>query len=367
VDCFPESHEGSLFVLDAVADPARKLLPPASNEVFVRAYAFALHHRVLPCLEQALANQGLQAPKEIQTKIGWYSSQSRKHQDALFTALYDITVAFNREGVRFTVIKTPAMLLVHPEISRTRFISDLDLLVSTRHIQRASQVLQTLGFNLEHRPLRVSQRELHHHAMYSADRDVIVELHWDIAAPWHGFSFDLERLFKRSRSVIFRDVSVRTPGFEDEFAIIVLDLAKGDWTTLKKLLAFRDLFRTYGGNQQAALEGIARTMRIRRKFYTCVLICHNLGLFTTPSPALASALLDPVAKRIAECCAARVLRCGPPEFRLARMREGLLFARKHDTAAGAIRHVWSIIVLQRLKRWLGRTTRKEWIDVDQEA
>lgn len=135
----------------------------------------AIGHRVAGSLAAALRDAGVDQPDLLRAAIAASSADHLR----IMRALARIAPALEDAGLRWAVVKGPALAARWPGPATARSYQDLDLLVDPRSIRDAVAVLESLGF--EHRNHNwTGFEQLGVGELPLAADDVVIDLHWHL-------------------------------------------------------------------------------------------------------------------------------------------------------------------------------------------
>jgi len=137
---------------------------------------------------------------------------------------------------RMAEIHTPVILLKGAHLAKfvyphpgARPMGDLDLLIPQDRLDRAHQVLTSMGYTAKRNFSIQWEMKMHHHLPpYHLDNE-IVELHWTIASPSSTLTIDLEGLWRRARPAPGRNPSVWLLSPEDLLLHLCLHLLQDEF------------------------------------------------------------------------------------------------------------------------------------------
>jgi hypothetical protein len=185
-----------------VVDPDCEVALPAGeagSALRTELLALARRNRVDGSLAVAFGRNGLTVPTELELasqRAGLVHLQTSR-------ALGSIAAAFDERGIRWAVVKGPAVSRLWPQGSLTRTYDDLDILVSPCDLQEAAEALQRLGF--KHRNHNWSGFvDLGVAEIPFDDGSVVVDLHWNLVAlaeQRRYLHFDTTALLQRTELV----------------------------------------------------------------------------------------------------------------------------------------------------------------------
>lgn len=186
------------IVVDPDRGPAAQVEAPASDLV-TELMELAGRNRVEGSLALALGRKGLEIPPELEQAC---RRASLVHLQTS-RALRHIATALGDRGIRWAVVKGPAVSRLWPHGSLTRTYDDLDILVSPCDLREAAEALQSLGYvNRNHNwsgfvDLGVAEVPFD-------DGSVVVDLHWNLVAlseQRRDLRFDTLALLQRTELV----------------------------------------------------------------------------------------------------------------------------------------------------------------------
>ena len=199
-------------------------------------FQLAQRHCVLPLLHrrfEGLADGALR--RRLQPKLRQYFRDNAARNLLLAGELVRITRALKSEGIATLAYKGPALaLLAYGDLSLRQFI-DLDIIVDSRDVNRAREILRDRGFcapEFSKSQDDLLQRLQHNVALMRADDGLVVELHWRLAA--RGFAvlpFE-QHLWGRATTVSVCGARVETLSPEDLLLALCIHGAKHFWERL---------------------------------------------------------------------------------------------------------------------------------------
>lgn len=145
-------------------------------------YLLARRHAVVPLVYRQLKD--LVLPEHLQTFKRNYQENSARNV-VLTAELCRIIKLFAESGIEAIPYKGPILsLIAYDDLALRRFV-DLDIIVKKQDVQRARDLLLADSYAFS-KPLSESQQELllrtQHNLQFAKDkRQLIVELHWEVA------------------------------------------------------------------------------------------------------------------------------------------------------------------------------------------
>lgn len=349
------------FVLHCLAgDAAAARARLAEGIDFEIAVRFAFLHEVVGELAAFAESAALDLPEEILAGLA--------HQSALLTAQRErvrqetLRLAEHLEvaGIDVVFAKGAVAAALYRAPGTARTVKDLDVYVRVSDLEA---VFANLPPDYEIDPMDEVSGALiarqHHTSAWASEAELAVEIHWAVAAPRHALRFDLAGAIERASAIDLGEDFVPTLRGDDALIFWAIELSKDSWSCGKKILDFaRAAARADEAMMEAAFAG-ARAQGSLRMLRVGLLVAHSLNLVHLTPAVLDRASGDRTARQLAAVCLRRLARGGPPARLLGRAAEGLALARKHDSLANQLRHVWNIIVVHRARVWLEREDEAE--------
>jgi len=353
-DVPPAAPDAMAFLVACVAgDVARARAGFASGVNLEDAAALAIQHEVIGEWAAAIAAADLPLPADIVSAIDVFTQRQaefqcvlRRHTIALsrlFEAA-DVDVLFAKGAVWDALFRPPEAI---------RSGKDIDVYLRRNDVPAALRALRDGYEAVDRLPLKVTGRHLHHHSVWLTEPEVTVELHWAVAAPWHGLRFDLAAALASPAPATVDGWRLMTLAPADAVVFSALELSKDSWASLKKILDFAAAVRAADDSairaavKRAAREGSARALAISLHVAT------ELGLLEPTTAMRWPARAEVGIETVARICRRRLFDpvAAPAIWR--RATEGIAMAAKHDTVGARLHHLWRIILVYRLRRWFG--------------
>lgn len=222
--------------------------------------------------------------------------------------LLTLVAALADHGIEAVPFKGPALAVtLYGHVALRRF-GDLDILVRPGDVWRASEVIESHGFEADEQvpEARRSTRIRHDYVrMFRRDEGrTLVELHWGIARRSFVISFDADALWPRLESMTLQGAKVLRPCAEDLLPMLCVHACRHGWETLEHIASFAELLRKGDALDWDRARRTAREMRCQRMMAFGVLLASRL--FDAPVPAAAAA--DLPTSRSHAAMARRVVR-----------------------------------------------------------
>ena len=208
----------------------------------------ALEHRVLP---RVWRNAAALMPQPHAQRM--YEHALRITQNALQNIQRTIEVVqlFERHGITAIVLKGPLLAQRLYGDLGLRMCSDVDLLVRSEDLLRASQLLSANGYHhhtaLNTRSLQLHRKVEHDVAFAHPDDGTLIELHADIAQPHYSYRVDLNAWWLARETAWVGGVRLPVLAVEHAYLLLVMHAARHQWSRL-------DLIADIAAFQKLALD-----------------------------------------------------------------------------------------------------------------
>ena len=194
---------------------------------WVRFARLAQHHGVGPILFRALQERAASVPAEWLQIFKAQYVRNAFHNQLARESVDEIGAVFSSARIPVIVMKGAALLRTLYEDQGLRFLSDVDLLVDERDVERADTQLQTRGLKVsgsDHAE-EVGSR-CHYSFVYcwQQPRTVPVELHWRIFERYRPYIFDLDEVRAQARPLPGMPPNVLVMAPEHELAHLCMHL-----------------------------------------------------------------------------------------------------------------------------------------------
>jgi hypothetical protein len=281
------------------------------------AWAFllrtALRHGMIPLLYRHLASVALHVvPQVILAQLQAYVYAHIGHTLSLTDELLKLLRQLEAHGIPAVPYKGPALAAAAYGQLWLRPCNDLDLLVPTKKVVRAKDLLLTQGYQLR-TPMTKTQEVGYVHAHYDypfmrADGRVIVELHWSLTDRHFPFPLDLARLWERLTSVSLAGATVRSLPPEDLLLILCVHGAKHGWAQLKWVCDIAELIRVYQEIGWTQVMAQADRLRSRCRLWLGLFLAHYLLDAPLPDHVVQPIQADPAMRALATQVCAHMFR-----------------------------------------------------------
>jgi hypothetical protein len=200
-------------------------------------FVFARRHGVLQLVYSQLQQRAadLIPPNHLQRLQKYFQENSARN--VLLTAelgrLIDLLESANIEAVPY---KGPVLaLFAYGNVSLRRFV-DLDVLVRKEDVSRAIDLLLTDGYDFS-KPLSLSQRELllrtqHNLQLRRDKRQLIVELHWEVASNLFASSVQADDFWSCLSEIKLNQANIKSLNVEDMLFSLCVHGSRHLWERL---------------------------------------------------------------------------------------------------------------------------------------
>jgi hypothetical protein len=259
----------------------------------------------------ALLYQGLSAycaddvPSEVMAKLKVACSANAQHNLYLTRALLNLLAAFEANSISAVPYKGPMLAATAYRNLSLRQFCDLDILVRQKDVLTAIDVLTENGYRLElpagqPTPIAKLIDTKKDFRFVSADRRVVVELHWRLAGKHFYFPYSLDQVWARLDQISFSGTPVLNISPEDLLVILCAHGSKHLWGRLLWICDIGELIRS-----NASLDW-QQTMRSARKSGSQRMVLLGLYLAKTllgtviPDDVMRAIQTDRVLKPLAQ-------------------------------------------------------------------
>ncbi|MFI5232075.1 MAG: nucleotidyltransferase family protein [Gemmatimonadales bacterium] len=250
-------------------------------------------HRLVPHAQRALGAVRAVTPADCAESLMKETVTIAARALARTQQLGALLRALDEDGVPALPFKGPALSLAAYGELGVRDSVDLDVVVCPDDINRARECLVHMGYTPASAMSPAQERTLQRsfgHFVYAPPRDgVPVELHWRFAAPRYPWSIPAEEVLARAIRVDLAGFSAASPDKADQLLLQVMHGARHQWERLEWLVAFTQLLKRVGADEELLIErananGSARALSLALR------LAHDV--LGAPLPAHLAALAD---------------------------------------------------------------------------
>lgn len=196
------------------------------------------HHRVYPLMYTTMnkINESLIPTHVTQSLYQEYKNNTFKMLQ-LSAEMEQVSKLFIENQIDLIFLKGPAIAAdIYGDIS-LRTSKDLDVFIPISGLEKAENILLSLGYEKEAAPTVLNEWKWrsHHVAYYHQQKQIQIEIHWRLhPPPSKEPSFD--DLWKRKRTSILFTYPVYFLGKEDLFIYLIVHGARHGWFRLRWLI-----------------------------------------------------------------------------------------------------------------------------------
>jgi hypothetical protein len=286
-------------------------------------------HRLVPHSQRALGAVRALSPPDVAEALMKETVTIAARSLARTRQLAELLSVLAADGVRALPFKGPALSLAAYGDLGVRDSIDLDVVVRPDDIDAARAAMIRAGYapRTEMSPAqeRTLQRSFGHFVYAAPHGGAAVELHWRFAAPRYPWSIPAEEVFSRAVTIDLAGSPIASPDATDQLLLQLMHGARHQWERLEWLVAFAQLLRRVGENEEVLIER-AEANGSSRALSLALRLAHDL-LGAPLSPRLAAlAGEERSAARAAQIVgaieAARFSTVQPYVFNMAMMDRG---------------------------------------------
>jgi hypothetical protein len=282
-------------------------------------HRLARRHAVLPLLYRRLrAAAANEVPPAQLRRLGDDFRANAARNLYLTAELERVVSLFESEGVPVIPYKGPALAaLAYRDLSLRRYV-DLDILVRKEDLARAKGLLTSRGFRpawrLTPAQERVLLRSQHNLPFAREEGRLVVELHWELAAPRYASPRD-ETVWSRLVRVKLAGREAECLAPEDLLISLCVHGTKHLWERLAWICDVAELLKSQPRLDWAAVRGRARAAGTERMLLLGLRLARGLLDAPLPDEIERRAAAEPSLERLAETVTARLFEGpghGPP-------------------------------------------------------
>ncbi|WP_233531870.1 nucleotidyltransferase domain-containing protein [Paenibacillus alkalitolerans] len=212
--------------------PVKQPLPDIDWNQFLK---LVRHHRVYPQVYTNMQNSKL-IPADVLQALSMDYGKNTIQMLRLSVEMERLCRSLQENGVSPLVLKGPVLAKeLYGDLS-LRTSKDLDILIPMADIEKAEEILTSLGYACENNVPRVFnwKWKKHHISYFHPQTKIEVEIHWRLNSDM-GKEPPFEELWERRRTSSLTSYPVYLPGSEDLFIYLVSHGARHAWFRLRWL------------------------------------------------------------------------------------------------------------------------------------
>lgn len=198
-----------------------------------------LYHGLMATCADAIASEPLAELRSL-----YESNALRNHH--LSGQLIRALSALDARGVQAIPYRGPLLARQYYGDLALRRFSDLDVLVRPQDVAEARETLVSIGYRIGTQA-SVSEQALvhaHHYPLFLAGASpVLLELHWEIAEAYFGFSLNAQRVWDSLEAVEFWGARVMSLAPEDLLLVLCVHASKHGWSNLSLVCDVAEVVR----------------------------------------------------------------------------------------------------------------------------
>jgi hypothetical protein len=270
-------------------------------------FELARRHSVLPLLFRQLQQHASTIVPEAQLSRLKKHYQENSARNVVLTAeLTRLIKLLNQENIEVVPYKGPLLAqFAYGDLGLRRFV-DLDVIVRKEDVLRARELLLADGYvaakDLSNAQQDVLLRTQHNLQFTKDDRQLIVELHWEVSSHLFASSVNSDELWRSLKPAELAGVEVKTLSIEDLLFSLCIHGSRHLWERLSWVCDIAELTRQEI-NWEALLRRIKQT-DTERMFYLGLRLACDLLDCELPGNVRARVFADKhveiLAQRIAE-------------------------------------------------------------------
>ena len=243
-------------------------------------FLLARRHAVVPLLYLQLHQHASDlVPDEQLHKLKQHYLENSARNTLLTAELCRLIGLFADSGIEAIPYKGPLLsLFAYGDLGLRRFV-DLDVIVKKTDVLKAREILLAEGYTPA-KSLSLSQQELllrtQHNMQFSRDnRQLIIELHWEVAPHLFASSVSAEELWQHLLTIDINGTSVKTLSADDLLFSLCVHGSRHLWERLSWICDVAELIGRHSFNWTTLLER-ATTADTERMFLLGLHLAHEL-------------------------------------------------------------------------------------------
>lgn len=273
-------------------------------------FTSARRHGVLPLFFYHLQKTAADLiPSDELQRLQKYFQENSARNVLLAAELRNLIDVLGREGIEAIPYKGPLLaLFAYDNIALRRFV-DLDIMVQKEAVAKAIDILIAEGYELS-KPLSLSQQQIllrtqHNVQFRRHNRQLIVELHWEVVSHLFASSVQAGDLWKGLEVTELNGASVMTLSVEDLIFSLCVHGSRHLWERLLWICDIGWVVARHELNWRSLLER-ARQTNTERMFLLGLQLCDRLLNVRLPVSIRDEISKDPQLDKLAEVVVKRL-------------------------------------------------------------
>jgi hypothetical protein len=241
----------------------------------------AKRHAVAPQLHHRLKQLGIPLPDPVAAELKGALLRNTARNMRLYQELGSLLRKLQAEKIPVIVLKGAYLAEAVYDNIGLRMMTDIDLLIPEKDVEKAIGLLETAGFKPERPFFPEADGVLHYHAPPMVKNGTFVELHWNLTRESNLPGLNTEELWARSRPVSLAGCDVRVLSLGDLVLHLAVHAAYGHQfhEQFRSLVDLVEIFRKY--ESELDWDAITQTCRAwqaeRGTYLTLRLVKELLG------------------------------------------------------------------------------------------
>jgi hypothetical protein len=279
----------------SLSDEERRLVEDLTQQTldWTLLINLARRHRCLPLLNRQLnAVRRDAVPAEILQTMHEKCQEIAIHNLTLAADLIAVLKSFEGAGIEAIPYKGPVLAQRAMGDVALREFDDLDILVRSRDLARAQQILLAAGYRAYHHDQLSSFFEENscHYLFGHPQHEFQIELHWAVASSYFPLGFKKQRIWQHLQRIPFGGMSVLAHSIEDLVLVLCIHGGKHHWKRLSWIVDVAELIRRNPDLDWDLLLSEAVRLHCRRIVMLGVRLAA--GILRTPVPARVTDQID---------------------------------------------------------------------------
>jgi len=188
-------------------------------------------------------------PEEVKKTLNREFQEHTRHNMFLTRKLIEIIGFFNSNDIPILPFKGPLLAnQAYGNLALRRF-GDLDILLPPKYLETGIKLLMTNGYTPTSGLNWLSKTNWHTShkkdvGFISADKNVLLELHWKLSGSHFAVPFEMSRLWQKLETVNLAGIKVNTLSFNDLLIYLCLHGAKHSWERFGWICDINELIRS---------------------------------------------------------------------------------------------------------------------------
>lgn len=250
----------------------------------------SLDHGIFPQLYHSLKQcRWSHVPEDVVSLCHHHSRQINQNNLTLTTELCTIIESFEKAGIKAIPFKGPVLsYYLYGDVTQRQF-NDLDILVSKEDLPEADNIIQRMGYKNNSLNQVCAGTFNHYHFHYdNKEKNIHVEIHWDIMLPQWKFAYDLESMFRHCKEFPLYNTNILGLSEKDMFVMLCLHGLKHSW---KRVLWICDITAFIKKSQEMSSNTIPlllQNQKIRNIILFTLFHAASMSAFPIKDKALLS-------------------------------------------------------------------------------